>query len=149
MGVMSCGVGEDRGAAVSSTPLTGTIDGRAFTATTALATGLWLYGTNNKWIAIYEVPQGCEDFTDVTAPEGVRRILIASEWRPMTEEFSEGDGVNFQLGKEDEWFGTSVSEGRLELIDTPTGAGQVGTLRLRAIHGPDRVEGQVSVTVCD
>lgn len=138
------GNGGDPGTAVASKPLTGTIDGRAFTAVSALATDGF---DGEKFIDIYDVQRDCDDFAPL--PTGGRSILLSTEWKPMSQQLSLSNSVTFVIEEANGPNNIIVTQGRLELIDTPTAAGQTGTLRLRATDGEDNVEGQVSVTVCE
>ena len=67
----------------------------------------------------------------------------------MTQQLSFSNNITFVVREEDGPNNIIVTTGRLELIDTPTGVGQMGTLRLRAKDGADSVEGQVSVRICE
>ncbi len=139
------GGGGDSGTAVASTALTGTIDGRPFTAVSALANGA--FDDGERFVDIYDVQRGCDDFG--TLPVGSRSILFSREWKPVTQPLSFDNNITFVVRESSGPNNIIVTRGRLELIDTPSVAGQVGTLRLRAINGNDKVEGQVSVTVCE
>jgi hypothetical protein len=130
---------------VATSALTGTIDGRSFTAVSALANDT--FSGREKFIDIYDVQRGCDDFAPL--PTGGRSILVAREWKPLTEQLSFENNITFVVREEDGPNNIIVTKGRLELIDTPTEVDKVGTLRLRAIDGTDKVEGQVSVTICE
>jgi len=139
-------VNPDGTQAVSSEPLSGTIDGRSFTAVSALASSSG-FEPNERFVAIYDIQRACGDYS--RPPVGTRHILMVREWMPRSEPLSFSNNVTFVLQREDSPDNHIVTRGRLELVDTPAAKGALGTLRLRAINGSDRVEGQVSVTVCD
>ncbi len=139
------GNGGDPGTAVASTALTGTIDGRPFTAVSALADEG--FDQDEKFIEIYDVQRDCDDFAPL--PTGGRSILLVRDWKPMTQQLSLSNNVTFVVQESSGPNNIIVTRGRLELIDTPAAVGQTGTLRLRASDGEDKVEGQVSVTICE
>lgn len=141
----ACGGDGDSDTPVATSALTGTIDGRSFTAVTALADRG--FDANEKFVTIYEMQRGCDDFTPL--PTGGRSILVAREWKPLTQQLSFENNITFVVREEDGPNNIIVTTGRLELIDTPAEVGKVGTLRLRASNGADKVEGQVSVTICE
>jgi hypothetical protein len=145
--LVACGGDDDgdSGTAVASTALTGTIDGRPFTAVTALADEGFEAG--EKFVTIYESQRNCGDFS--VQPVGSRSILISREWKPVTQQLSFSNNITFVVREEDGPNNIIVTTGRLELIDTPTAVGQTGTLRLRAKDGADSVEGQISVKICE
>jgi hypothetical protein len=139
------GNGGDPGTAVASTPLTGTIDGRPFTAVVALASRA--FDANEKFVDIYDVQRDCDDFAPL--PTGGRSILFSREWKPITQQLSFSNNITFVVQESNGPNNIIVTQGRLELIDTPTVVGQTGKLRLRATDGDDKVEGEVSVTICE
>ena len=139
------GGGGDPGTAVASTALTGTIDGRPFTAVSALADEG--FDPGEKFIEIFDVQRGCDDFAPL--PVGGRSILVVRDWKPGNEQLSFSNNITFVVQESSGPNNIIVTRGRLELIETPTAVGQTGTLRLRATDGDDKVEGQVSVTICE
>lgn len=139
------GSGGDPGTAVASTALTGTIDGRPFTAVTALADA-W-FDDGEKAIELFDTQRDCADFAPL--PTGGRSILIVREWKPMTQQLSLSNNITFVVQESNGPNNIIVTTGRLELVDTPTAVGQTGTLRLRAKDGADSVEGQASVRICE
>jgi hypothetical protein len=152
LSLVACGgddaepVNPDGTQAVSSEPLSGTIDGRSFTAVSALAFNSG-FESNERFVSIYDIQRACEESS--RPPVGSRHILMAREWTPRSEPLSLRNNVTFVLHKEGGPDNLVVTRGRLELLDTPAAKGTTGTLRLRAVLGSDRVEGEVSVRVCD
>ena len=135
----------DLGTPVKLQPLTGTIDGHAFTAKTAIADpdkkGVMM-------VTIYTSAGTCDDWP--AEHDGDLRIsLDVSDWaagagyelsssRPVTfVEFAPGVAHNF-----------AIYDGRVEVTD-PGSATASGTLSIRATSSKyGSVEGQVPVVIC-
>jgi hypothetical protein len=134
---------------VAAQPLAGTIDGQAFTAKVGLARKGFDEG--KKSIDIYD--------TDVTCEQGAsqvkREILIDVPWEAgMTKDFSfslsgGGQTATFVVDKNGTPDNIVSANGRVEVIDAPTEKGATGKLRLRAIAESNKVEGEVTIKVCE
>lgn len=153
LSLAACGGGDDEEPVnvdgtnpVSSEPLSGTIDGRPFTVVSALASSSSFEPTE-KFVELHDTARGCDDYS--RPPVGSRTILFAREWAPASGPLSFSNNVTFVIQEADSPDNHVVTRGRLELIDMPAAKGAMATIRLRGINGTDRVEGQVSVTVCD
>lgn len=151
LATLGCGEGDSSPtpSPVPDTPLQGTLGGRPFVARSALARQpAGPSDTPRKWIDIYDVEVGCDDFLPATD----RSIIGTVPWTSGTEyALSFSQSVTFVLDEAD---GTPVNhlvtDGRLEVVDAPTAVGAKGRLRLRAIKGDAGfVEGAVDVTVCE
>jgi hypothetical protein len=147
LSLVACGGGDDGDSdkPVATSQLSGTIDGRSFTAVVALAEKG--FDATEKFVEIYDVQRTCNDFAPL--PTGGRSILFSQEWKPGNTQLSLSNNVTFVIQESGGPNNIIVTTGRLELVNTPTEVGQMGTVRLRASDGEDKVEGQVSVTICE
>jgi hypothetical protein len=131
---------------VASTPLTGTIDGKAWSAVTALASAEKAFsdGGAERWLDVYDTQVGCHDFATEAQLIGVVPWVADAGY-----ELSFSHNLTFVVRQADGGILNDVAvDGRVELLTAPT-TGQA-TLRLRATAGStNSVEGQVAVTVCD
>ncbi len=140
--------GGDSGGPVASSPLEGTIDGKPFTAKSALARPSGDSG--EVMITVYDVDAKC----DGASPQVDRRILTSVPWKANTArnlklDFSDVKGsqtVTFVLGSSNNIISNS---GRIEILDAPSGKNEKGKIRLRASAREHRVEGEVEVQVCE
>jgi hypothetical protein len=143
----SDGDGDDSGGPVASGPLAGTIDGKPFTAKSAIATPDKDGGKTS--ITVYDIDVTCES----SNPQVDRRILTSVPWKAGTErnlklDFSDLNGsqtVTFVLGSSNNIISNS---GRIEVLEAPSEKGAKGKIRLRASAQSHSVEGEVAVTVC-
>jgi hypothetical protein len=150
-GAVGCGSSDDDAPTgpVSTSPLTGTIEGKEFVGKVALAKKGFEEG--EKSIDIYDADVKCADFGE--RPE--RQILISVPWTAGTEKdfkFSlggDGQTATFVVKKDGETNNIIATTGRVEIITAPTEVGEKGTIRLRAIADTHRVEGEISVEVCE
>jgi hypothetical protein len=136
---------------VASSPLTGSIDGKDFTAKSAVARKG--FDDGKKSIDIYDTDVTCDTFDD----KAERKILIDVPWTAGTTKdfsFSLSSGSSSQTatfvidkgGTPDNIIATT---GRVEIIDAPTDKGTTGKMRLRAIAQGNKVEGEIPVQVCE
>jgi len=137
---------------VAATPLTGSIEGKAFEAKSAIARKGFEDG--EKSIDIYDTAVTCKDFS----PKAQRKILISVPWTAGTNR-----DFNFSLSGGDSQTATFVihenesdttqniisTEGRVEIIEAPSEPGAMGKIRLRAVASGNNVEGEIAVEVCD
>jgi hypothetical protein len=130
---------------IPTAPLKGTIDGREFVPVTALVKDG--FDAGEKSVEITDSARGCDDFS--VPAKGSRSILFFRQWTPGAAPLSFQNSVTFVIQEEDSPNNIIATTGRLELVETPTGAGATGVIRLRAIAGNDRVEGQMSVKLCE
>ncbi|WP_041791654.1 hypothetical protein [Stigmatella aurantiaca] len=144
--LMACGGEDEEDGPVSSRPLSGTVDGRPFTAASAIAfTDTEAPG--NKLIQISEAEQECTNLGD--SFEGRRDINLNGPWNVHTAPLSLENVVGVIVYKGDSPTIGLMASGKVEYVETPTAAGSVGKLRLRGANSKDSIEGEVSVKVCD
>ena len=137
---------------VAATPLTGSIEGKAFDAKSAVARKG--FDDGEKSIDIYDTAVTCKDFS----PKAERKILISVPWTAGTNrdfKFSLGGGDSqtatfvIQANESDTPRNIVSTQGRVEIIDAPAEAGAKGKIRLRAVASEHNVEGEIEVEVCD
>lgn len=137
---------------VAATPLTGSIEGKTFEAKSAIAKKG--FDDGEKSIDIYDTAVTCKDFS----PKAERKILISVPWTAGTNrdfKFSLGGGdsqtATFVVQKSESDTPQNIisTQGRVEIIDAPAEAGQIGKIRLRATASGNNVEGEIAVEVCD
>jgi hypothetical protein len=151
-GAVGCGSSDDDAPTgpVSASPLTGTIEGKEFVGKVALAKKGFEEG--EKSIDIYDADVSCADFGGERPP---RWIMISVPWTPATEkDFKFGLGgdnqtATFVVQKDGETNNIIATTGRVEIITAPTEVGEKGKIRLRAIADTNKVEGEISVEVCE
>jgi hypothetical protein len=129
---------------IPSTPLAGTIGGKAFTAKSARARK----SSSNpakKSITIYDVDSTC-----AATPSAADRWVIATAiWQGGAKQdpYSVGWYVHSTTGGVDTLYIADSSE--LEVVEAPTTVGSVGLIRIRASSKGDSIEGQIAVQVCE
>jgi hypothetical protein len=133
---------------VAARPLTGTVDGQDFTAKVGLAHKGFEDG--KKSLDIYDTDVTC----DQMAPQAKREILIDVPWTAGTsKDFSftgsGGQTATFVVDKNGTPDNIISANGRVEVIDAPTDKGSTGKIRLRAIAQANKVEGEVTIKVCE
>ena len=131
----------DDGAPVASTPLEGTIDGRAFSGRSALG---YPNADGSMSISVYDDFTTCDRGRD---PEQRPKRLVELD-TPWV------DGETFQL--DSERTATIVSEGTGSLtvtlgrVEVLRALAETGTVRVRAnVDDDNHVEGEVSLLVCE
>jgi hypothetical protein len=135
--------GEGSDGPVSSSPLAGTIDGKPFTARSALLRA-GFSGDSERMLSIYDV--------DATCGKGVtsdREILTSIPWTTGYADdlgFNGKPTVTFVVGAANNHVATV---GRIEVVDATTDGTTLGTVRLRATMKEHKVEGEVKVQVCN
>jgi hypothetical protein len=144
--LLACGGEDEEDTPVPSSPLSGTVDGRPFTAVSALA-----YADpeapGNKLIQISEAAQDCADLGD--SYDGRRDLNLNGPWNVHTAELSLENVVGVIVYKDESPNIGLMASGRVEFIETPMAVGSLGKLRLRGANSRDSVEGEVSVKVCE
>lgn len=134
---------------VAATPLTGSVDGKDFTAKSALAKNG--FDDGKKSIDIYDHDVSCDSFDD----KSERKILIDVPWQTgTTKDFSfslsgGGQTATFVIDKNGTPDNIIATTGRVEIVDAPTDKGATGKIRLRAIAEGNKVEGEIPVQVCE
>lgn len=134
---------------VAAQPLAGTIDGQSFTAKVGLAHKGFEDG--KKSIDIYDTDATCDQF----GTQAKREILIDVPWTTGTsKDFSVsfsggGQTATFVVEKDGKTDNIVSGTGRVEVIDAPTDKGSTGKIRLRAIAESNKVEGEVTIKVCE
>ena len=135
---------------VAATPLTGSVDGKDFTAKSALAKKGFDEG--KKSIDIYDHDVSCDTFDD----KSERKILIDVPWTAGTaKDFSfslsggGGQTATFVIDKNGTPDNIIATTGRVEVLDAPADKGATGKIRLRAIAQGNKVEGEIPVQVCE
>jgi hypothetical protein len=132
---------------VSTAPLTGTIDGRDFTAKSALASKSFS-DASKKDVEIYDVDATCAARPQMK--DGSREILTSVPWKAAATDFGfPGQTATFVVQKGNTPDNLISTEGRVEVVNAPSNVGDKGQLRLRAIFEANSVEGQIDVQVCE
>ncbi len=155
--VMGCSSSEDSAAAsgpVAAKPLAGSIEGKTFSAKTALAhkSGFSSDADDGKRsIDIYEDEVSCDDF----GHKSDRSILFSVPWKAGTQRdfkldfSSEGQTATFVIQRDGKTDNIISTQGRVEIIEAPTEKGSKGKIRIRATAQSNSVEGEIAVTMCD
>ena len=132
--------GETQGS-IRSSPLTGTLAGRPFTAKAALAKRA-PSSPEKKSVSIYDVDATC------AAPPRVDRYIFATPiWKVGAKQDVFNTAFN-DLSMTPGLVGIA-EESELEVVHAPTERGARGTLRMRARYKSDSVEGEVEVQICE
>jgi len=137
---------------VSSTPLTGTIEGKSFAGKFGVARkGFGDDQAGERMIEIYDTEVKCSAFGSDT-PDAY--LLFSVPWKAGTaRDFSFGgkdsQTATFVVKKDGETKNIISTQGRVEILEAPEEAGATGKLRLRATAKENSVEGEVSVEVCE
>ena len=129
---------------VKTTPLTGTVDGQAWTPIAATARTQSFSDPGERWIDISATAFTCATFV----PEA--EIIGTVPWVTGTAyELSLARNLTIITHKPDGGIVNNIAtNGRVEIVSAPDAG--VGTIRIRASAGTgNRVEGQIDVSVCD
>jgi hypothetical protein len=128
---------------IATTPLAGTIGGRAFTARSARARRSTREGY--KSVTIYDVAGRCSDPT----PAVDRYVFATPVWRVDAAQDSYSIAFYVQgTGSEHDTI-TIADEARIEVVRAPADVGAKGLIRIRARANGDSVEGEIEVEVCE
>jgi hypothetical protein len=146
LSLIACGGNDDEDEAISSKTLSGTVDGRPFTAVSAIAF-TDTEDSGSKIIQISEVQQACDDIGD--SIEGRRDLTLSGPWNVHSAPLSLENVLGVVVYKDGSPDIALMANGRVEYVETPTAAGSMGKLRLRGSNSRDSIEGEVSVKVCD
>jgi hypothetical protein len=135
---------------VAASPLTGSIEGKAFEGKSAIARKG--FDDGEKSIDIYDTAVKCADFS----PKADRRILISVPWTANTQRdfkfslgSSDGQTATFVIERDSKTDNVISTQGRVEILEAPTEKGAMGKIRLRAVAQENSVEGEIAVEVCD
>ncbi len=134
---------------IPATPLSGTIDGAAWTAKSGTVRK-GFGGDNRRSIEISAGEIECGSFSDPPTPT----VLTSVDWTAgLAKDFSlsfsdveSSQTATFYLGG-----GKNViaTDGRIEIIEAPTEKGSKGKIRLRATAESSEIEGEITLSVCD
>jgi hypothetical protein len=132
---------------VATSPLKGSIEGKEFVA--AYARAIKGFDEGEVSIDIFDAEVGCQR----SANEPDRKILFFVPWAVGTREFKLGGGddaqtATFVIQRDGQSDNIIATVGRVEIVDAPTGPGERGKIRLRAVAGDSNVEGEIEVEVC-
>ena len=140
-----CGDPEPTRSPIPDTPLAGTLNGKAFTAQTALASSK-VAGPGEKWIDVYGTACTCT----TQDPSAEPKIIATIPWEAgKAYDFGAQQNITFTYkDPSGQWENNLVLNGRLEVIRAGA-AGETGRIKLEGISGSDSVKGAVDVVVCD
>lgn len=131
---------------VASTPLTGKIDGVAWTPRSAVASARRAFSDDGgeRWIDLGVGTFDCSNFI----PEA--ELIGTVPWTVGAYDFSLRQNVTFVVEEDGKTVNKVATNGRIELLSAPGPDAGVATLRIRARFDADNeIEGEVSLTVCD
>jgi hypothetical protein len=138
---------------VSATPLAGTIEGKSFAGKFGVAKKSGFDDDGKRMISIYDTEVPCSSFSNENEPDAY--LLLSVPWEAgLKRDFSfggkDGQTATFVVKKADGDFTNIIStQGRVEILEAPSEAGEKGKIRLRAEAQGNSVEGEVSVEVCE
>jgi hypothetical protein len=138
---------------VSSAPLAGTIEGKSFAGKFGVAKKSGFDDDGTRMISIYDREVPCSSFSSEEEPDAY--LLISVPWEAgVARDFSfggkDGQTATFVVKKADGDFTNIIStQGRVEVLEAPSEAGEKGKIRLRATAEGNNVEGEVTVEVCE
>jgi hypothetical protein len=134
---------------VSASPLTGAIEGKAFEAKSAIAKKG--FDDGERSINIFDKAVTCADFDS----DADRYILLSVPWKAASRDFKislgsdDSQTATFVIKRASETDNIVSTQGRIEILEAPTEAGQKGKIRLRATAQGNNVEGEIAVEVCE
>lgn len=138
---------------VSAAPLAGTIEGKSFAGKFGVAKKSGGGDDGKRMISIYDTEVPCSSFSSEAEPEAY--LLLSVPWEAgLARDFSfggkDGQTATFVVKKSDGDFTNIIStQGRVEVVEAPSEAGEKGKIRLRAAAQGNSVEGEVTVEVCE
>lgn len=138
---------------VSATPLTGTIEGKSFAGKFGVAKKSGFDDDGKRMISIYDKEVPCSSFSSEDEPDAY--LLVSVPWEAgVARDFSfggkDGQTATFVVKKADGDFTNIIStQGRIEVLEAPSAAGEKGKIRLRAEARGNSVEGEVAIEVCE
>lgn len=133
-------------APIASTPLTGKIEDKPFSVTTALAEKSPDEPTMVR-ITLFDRKVACKDLNK-PGPVGSRWVTVTVPWKKESLQLNSdnaGIGSDEKSGPKPQ----QIKSGRAEIVEVPAKKGDKGKIRLKILSAMgDSVEGEAEVAVC-